>query len=748
MRRQPEHTPSCAALRFRSPKRGWRACVRFAAAALLAGYGCQPLLGQHLQPKVYVASAEPAPWAKIFSAAGIGAVAIQPEREASAEAWQTRFQQGEWLVLEGDSALARRFGFQPTGQTVTAISLDDELHPEEDIVWQRAARVPVFQVPPHARVFARERWSRAPLVSGFSVGRGGVLWTAFSPGPRGYERFPFLLHAAAELGLDPPFRSRRLWVFFDPSYRLRADLGYLAARWRGLGVRGLHVAAWHFLEPDPARDAYLRQLIESCHRQGILVYLWLELPHVSEAFWDRHPQWREKTALQQDAHLDWRKLMNLANPDCFQAVVRSTRALAARFDWDGVNLAELYFESLQGHHNPSRFTPMNEDVRREFRNAAGFDPQELFDPASPRHLSRNPVGLRRYLDYRAALAARIQHQWIEELARWRGQSPHLDLVLTHVDDRLDSAMRDAIGSDSAALLPLARRYGFTFMVEDPATVWHLGPERYEILASRYAAREPRPARLVVDINIADRYQDVYPTKRPSGVELLQLVDRAARSFSRVALYFENSIHRRDDVWVSSAAAAVKSYEPTGRGLEVESVAGFGLRWRGEALLDGKPWPAAAGETLWVPPGRHRITTAQHRIPLRLLDFSGTLLDAGVLPDGLELSYFSESRAFAIVDQAPAEIQWNGKRLHVPVWKNGQEWTVVLPQGRGKVRIVAGVPRSAPRGSAARRGGTAQGYWSATRSPGWSPETISACSGFFIPTATSRLSKPLAVRTRT
>jgi hypothetical protein len=80
----------------------------------------------------------------------------------------------------------------------------------------------------------------------------------------------------------------------------------------------------------------------------------------------------------------------------------------------------------------------------------------------------------------------------------------------------------------------------------------------------------------------------------------------------------------------------------------------------------------------------------------LLDFSGTLLDAGVLPDGLELSYFSESRAFAIVNQAPAEIVWNGKPLNLSVWQNDQEWTVALPQGRAKVRIVAGVPRSAPR----------------------------------------------------
>ena len=98
-----------------------------------------------------------------------------------------------------------------------------------------------------------------------------------------------------------------------------------------------------------------------------MVYAWLELPHVSEKFWDEHPQWREKTAILQDAHLDWRKLMNLADPDCSRAAEAGVQALIARFDWDGVNLAELYFESLYGAADPQRFTPMNETVRADIR---------------------------------------------------------------------------------------------------------------------------------------------------------------------------------------------------------------------------------------------------------------------------------------------------------------------------------------------------------------------------------------------
>jgi hypothetical protein len=32
----------------------------------------------------------------------------------------------------------------------------------------------------------------------------------------------------------------------------------------------------------------------------------------------------------------------------------------------GLNLAKLYFESLEGISNPSLFTPMNDDVRKRF----------------------------------------------------------------------------------------------------------------------------------------------------------------------------------------------------------------------------------------------------------------------------------------------------------------------------------------------------------------------------------------------
>src|ERR1017187_7801688 len=180
-----------------------------------------------------------------------------------------------------------------------------------------------------------------------------------------------------------------------------ADADYLAARWRKAGISALHVASWHFYDADAERDEYLKRLIEACHRHGVLVYAWIELPHVSEKFWNDHPQWREKTAVLQDAQLDWRKLMNLQNQDCTTAIRAGLKQTMERFDWDGVNLAELYFESLEGAGNPARFTPMNDDVRAEFLAQSGCDPIELWNRRA------DAQSLRRFLDFRAGLAQRM-----------------------------------------------------------------------------------------------------------------------------------------------------------------------------------------------------------------------------------------------------------------------------------------------------------------------------------------------------
>ena len=545
--------------------------------------------------------AAPVPWPAIFSSIGLlpgkdAALAVASANEPNLAA---RVERGTILIVIGDSPAAGSFGFRATSNRVTVRAAEDLRAPKLDIVWEQELELPIFEVPPAepnsvARVFMRERHQGAPLMAGFRRGQGAVLWLAVEPGTRGYERFPYLPQALADLGLTPPFHARNLWAFFDSSYRLHVDLDYFAPKWRAAGIAALHIAAWHYWERDAQSDDYLRRLIDACHRNGILVYAWFELPHVSDKFWEQHPEWREKTAILQDAQLDWRKLINLSNPQAAEAVAKGVTDLMTSFDWDGMNLAELYFESLEGYENPARFTPMNDQVRQAFVQEVGFDPHDLFDPSSGRSPASNAAGLKRFLDFRADLAARQQSEWIDRAERLRSVKPDLDLVLTHVDDRFDSTMREKIGADVSRTMPLLASHDFTFLIEDPATIWNLGPQRYAQIAARYKPLTPRQDRLAIDINVVERYQDVYPTKQQTGVELFQLVHQAALSFPRVTLYFENSILSADRSLLATAAATVEHVESAGSKLTIQSRAAVGVDWQGPAFVDGKLWPFADG----------------------------------------------------------------------------------------------------------------------------------------------------------
>jgi hypothetical protein len=605
------------------------------------------------------------------SPTGIAAVfVVRGNSPLSAAQWLERAERGAFVILEGDSPISREIGFIPSQAKVLVRGVEDLRSPKLEIVWEKPLAVPVYAAPPQAQVFSRERWQHAPLMAGIRRGSGGVLWLAVSPGAQGHERFPYLIQALADLGFQPPFRSANLWAFFDSSYRTRVDPDYFAERWRKAGISTLHVAAWHYFESGPESDAYLERLIAACHKQAILVYAWLELPHVSEKFWNDHPEWREKTALQQDAQLDWRKLMNLTNRDAFRAVSAGVRGLLGRFDWDGVNVAELYFESLEGYANPARFTPMNQDVRAGFQAKHGFDPAELF-------ARKDDSRMRMLLDYRAELARLQQGDWIAEIEGVRRTRPNLDIVLTHVDDRFDPRMRDLLGADAGRVLPLLDQHDFTFLIEDPATIWNLGPQRYPKIAAAYAPLTRRQEKLAIDINIVERYQDVYPTKQQTGTELFQLVHLSSGSFPRVALYFENSLLKEDLPFLSAAASTVTRLEQIGPKLAIDSKRGVGVPWQGPALVDGRPWPVRDETTVWLPPGAHAIEPGGKSTPAHMTDFNGTLQSATATANGFEFAYQSASRALAKLDRIPRTLQIDGDETKPEFLDN----ILTLPRGQ-------------------------------------------------------------------
>ncbi len=644
------------------------------------------------------------PWERIFGAVGMAAGKASEAKiivvNANTPYDVGGLKPGQILIVEGAGPLAKLAGMT-LGETLAIRQIRDEHSPQTEIIWERAESAPRATAANGMEVFARERWSGAPVMAGKKQGQAGILWIATSPGQDGTERYPYLLQALADLGLAFPARTMDLWAFFDSSYRIRADVDYLARRWRRSGIGALHIAAWHNMEPDADRDLYLRGLLKACHRNGILTYAWFELPHVSEQFWADHPQWREKTAAGQDAQLDWRKLMNLQNADCRTAVKKEVSSLLERFDWDGVNLAELYFESLEGAANPARFTPMNDDVRREFEKTAGFDPKLLFDPASgsvPEQAAAGDKGaLGRFLQFRAGLAERMQTEWMDFAVLERSRKPWLDVVLTHVDDRFEPGMREKLGADIARTLPAARERNVHVLVEDPATLWSLGPERYTRLAEKYTEIVDPLRDLAIDINVVERYQDVYPTKKQTGIELLELVHAAAASFSQVALYFESSIEKQDLSLLPVAASMASVWQSTpdilSGALNVDSPRATRITWTGPVELNGHPWPMQDATSVMVPAGKFRLTTGVLASPLHITDFNGRVQTVHPSGESVEVAYRSGTRAIALVDAPVRLVEVDGAVF----WKAGSGESpsyFLLPAGQHVATFRAATFRAA------------------------------------------------------
>ena len=256
------------------------------------------------------------------------------------------------------------------------------------------------------------------------------------------------------------------------------------------------------------------------------------------------------------------------------------------------------------------------------------------------------------------------------------------MTLTHVDDRFDTTMREKIGADASRLLPMLSSHDFTFLIEDPATIWNLGPQRYPQIAARYTGLTPAQDKLAIDINVVERYQDVYPTKQQTGSELFELVHTASAAFPRVALYFENSILPPDLTLLSAAASSVDRAEMVAGRLVIESRRGTGVPWQGPALVDGKPWPVLNGKTLWLPRGPHSIEPSPKPAALRILDFNGDLKSAKVTAAGIEFAYQSSARAMATLERAPTKLEIDGLEAKPEMTGN----VLVLPRGQHLVTL--------------------------------------------------------------
>jgi hypothetical protein len=214
----------------------------------------------------------------------------------------------------------------------------------------------------------------------------------------------------------------------------------------------------------------------------------------------------------------------------------------------------------------------------------------------------------------------------------------------------------------------------------------LGAQRYQAIAERYRPLTPYTEKLAIDLNIVDRYQNVYPTKQQTGTELFELVHQAATNFQRVALYFENSLLPPDLNLLPSAAAKVSRIERVGAKTVVESANGVGLPWKGSAMVDNLPWPVADSETLWLPSGAHAVEPGKDLPGLHMVRLNAELQAARrVGANGVEFSYESSARAIAVFDRRPLKLLLDGTDEALQFAGPN---TILLPRGQHIVTITS------------------------------------------------------------
>jgi hypothetical protein len=371
----------------------------------------------------------------------------------------------------------------------------------------------------------------------------------------------------------------------------------------------------------------------------------------------------------------------------------------AAHPWDGVNISELNFDAdFDDYLRPDRFVPMNDLARAAFKQRAGFDPAELFNPASPRYHKRDRKALDRFLAYREDVVTGWHRRVLGELERVRA-GRDWEVIVTMLDSLHSDYVRPALGVDSRRVIALMKEFDFTLQVEDPAEYWMNRPERYLRFAETYLKLAPDRRRLMFDVNVLpdrDVAKRTLPSALATGTELALTIAAAASVSGRAAIYSEHTVPAQDWGLIDAALARASRLEQDSGGWKVAGPVPLTLdsaEARGY-FLDGVGWPVDTSAGLLVPAGEHKLSIERpwYRFeslgepPARLLHLSADLLDAESRPTGLTLRYSSPGRAVILLSAKPIEMFVDGRREKLVVEGAAGRWAVFAPRGEHELSV--------------------------------------------------------------
>jgi hypothetical protein len=346
---------------------------------------------------------------------------------------------------------------------------------------------------------------------------------------------------------------------------------------------------------------------------------------------------------------------------------------------------------------------MNDDVRASFRQRAGFDPAELFVPASRYYHKRNPKALEEFLRYREDIVTTWHRRVLgelEPLAKAQGW----EVIVTMLDSLHSAYVRPALGIDSRRIAALTREFDFTLQVEDFAEHWRQPPDRYRRFAETYLRLVPDRRRLMFDINVVpDRSVDgtSLPSSRATGTELALTVAAAASASGRVAIYSEHTVASQDWSLIGAALAEAARVQmgPGGWTLRSPRAVRLVSYEDRDYYLNGRLWPAVSPDGVTAPPGSYRLSfyrpwyqfLDRGELSTRLLHINADLLDARAAPTGLALRYSSPGRAVLLLNQKPLSVRVDEQTWPASVEEGEGRWSIVAPRGEHTIEVETATP---------------------------------------------------------
>jgi|CZKP01.1.fsa_nt_gi uncharacterized protein YdaL len=609
------------------------------------------------------------------------------------------------IITDTKNEVATELGIKFSENKIRVIRLRDKFFPEEKILWRYSEQVNKIEIEPKDETFCFDEITEMPMVIGRQIGKGKLLFfnSRFDPYSRmGYSLYPYLMeYVKRYFNLRPFVRKDNLEVFFDVGFRHTYSIENLVKQWVNQGIRIIHAAGWH---DYPTWTEDYKRLINLAHANGILVYAWIEPPQVSLKFWNDHPQWREKNYKNEDVRPSWRYPVALTDDSCLYAMNFEYKKFLESFDWDGVNLAELYFEAGKGFDDPKYFTPMHRSARNEVMKLYGIDLWKIFDPSSPSYWKNSNDVKNKIIQYRIKKIDSAYDLFLNTFTQVARSKKGFEIVVTAMDSYGSPEMKEYIAVDMGNIIQLQKKYGFSLNVEDPENLWSTNPMRYIDVGKFYSQMIGDNSKLSLDLNILNfRKENVitpFPTLIQTGTESFQLINAATIGAPRCVIYSESSVNAQDLSYFPYAASVGIEYKVLENGYEFNSPNSFELKLPNnikEINLDGNPIAPFRDNKFPIPAGKHIIAFSDmavtsfstHELQAKILSFSGNLISVAYGMKDIKIVYNSRIRTILSLNREPTWLKVDQHDYKFTIMEGNDCFSIFLPPGQHFVEIGVG-----------------------------------------------------------